>query len=54
VRYDSGEFDAFEFDELVHRYKRATEAVELLLRFGRARADGCEDDRMVARAGGPA
>ena len=24
VRYDSGELDAFELDELIHRYKRAT------------------------------
>ncbi|MGA8746031.1 MAG: hypothetical protein WB507_09215 [Solirubrobacterales bacterium] len=23
-RYDSGELDAFELDELIHRYKRAT------------------------------
>ncbi len=25
VRYDAGEIDAFEFDELVHQYKRATQ-----------------------------
>ena len=25
VRYDAGQIDAFEFDELVHRYKRATQ-----------------------------
>jgi hypothetical protein len=25
ARYDAGEIDAFEFDDLVHRYKRATQ-----------------------------
>jgi hypothetical protein len=25
ARYDAGELDAFEFDELAHRYKRATQ-----------------------------
>jgi hypothetical protein len=24
ARYDAGELDAFEFDDLIHRYKRAT------------------------------
>src|SRR5689334_14194663 len=25
ARYDAGDLDAFEFDEIVHRYKRATQ-----------------------------
>jgi hypothetical protein len=51
VRYDAGEIDAFELDDLVHHYKRATQKLWSLRGLGRTRADGGADARVAARAG---
>jgi hypothetical protein len=44
VRYDAGEIDAFELDELIHRYKRATQKL-----WSACVGSGSEVDHMARR-----
>src|SRR6188472_941984 len=50
-RYDGGEIDAFELDELIHQYKRAAQKLWSFCTGGGARVLGGEDARVAARAG---
>ncbi len=38
--YDAGQLDAFGLDDIIHRYKRSEQALELLRRDGRSGGDG--------------